>query len=192
MTVTSPRSDPSIIEDEDYLLLTNGQHIKHFFIALDADAEKYSKCNQASSSNSVSSSDLSIPFSCEATWLEHDSLGIDDVFHLDSAYVDGRPSCAFTTRDLSPERRKAVSSTERTLALSVRLTDHNSHVEYNSHRSSHIRFIPNAFITTRKMTLGKGQLTDSVDVYGSESQLSVLKVSEMSLKLSAHESDKSL
>lgn len=124
----------------------------------------------------VTSADAVIPFTCTATWLENDGpLGIYDIFNLEATYIDGRPSCAFTTRELSPERLKIVSGLERKLALSVSLTDQNSHVEYNSHTSSHIRFIPGAFITTKKMTLGKHQLSDSIDVYGSQSQ--VLKVS---------------
>lgn len=175
--MTAPQSDPTIIDDEDYLLLTNGKNVKYFHIAL--GEANHAMCSQFST---ITSQEVVIPFTCDATWVEnYGSISISDVFHLDAAYVDGRPACVFTTHELSPERQKSVSGIDRTLALSVRLTDQNSHIEYNSHRSVHIRFIPDTFITKKRMTLEKNHLSDSVDVYGSKSQLSVLQVRRSSL-----------
>ena len=144
---------------------------KHFHVSL---GDETIHCSQ-----SVSSKELSLPFSCDVTWVENESgsnVGIDDIFRVEPSYVDGRPACTFITRDVFTDKSKAISVADRTLALSVRLVDRNSHVEYNSHESTNIRFIPDLLLMSTIMTLSRTYMAEVIDVVSSYSQLSVIKV----------------
>ena len=127
----------------------------------------------------MSSKEVTIPYTCHATFKETDShIAVTDIFDIQAGYVDGRPACIFTTREMSPEKQKLLSFMDRTVALNVLLTDKNSNVEYQSYETTNIRFIPNIFPTLSSVTLGKSQMLDSLDIHGSTSQLSSLEVSK--------------
>ena len=126
-----------------------------------------------------------LPFRCEAQWsdssggilLSGSSGGIllDYVFHVQSTYMHGRPACLFKAKDITDQRLKQISATDRNILLKAVLHDKGSNSEYPSSTAT-IRFIPQVYVEQRELNFNANLMSQVVKIQGSLSQLSGIKV----------------
>ena len=126
-----------------------------------------------------------LPFRCEAQWsdssggiLLSDSSGgilLDYVFDVQSTYMYGRPACLFKAKDITDQRLKQISATDRNILLKAVLHDKGSNSEYPSSTAT-IRFIPQVYVEQRELNFNANLMSQVVKIQGSLSQLSGIKV----------------
>ena len=169
--MTSPTRAPSI-DDDKFLFISNAKKRKYFQVSLTGSQTP----NKCPSSILTEKSTVHIPFVCLAQWTDNDEgIAVEDIFNIQAVYVSGKPSCSFDTRKLSNTREKLVSLIDRTMSLSVALVDRTLHNDFTS-ASMNVRFVPHIFIEKTSMVLNGQQTSQIIDVFGSYSQLSGLKV----------------
>ena len=163
---------PSIV-DTDYLFISNAHKNKMFYISSD---ETPSSNNRHCGESLTYAEQNTPPFTCIASWADgNDDIAINDIFDVRPTYDDFKPVCKFLPKELSTSNAKILSILDRTISLLVNLADKKSNVNWES-ELVHIRFIPNIFVDEATLSLSRSQTTQSIDVFGSESQLSGLKV----------------
>ena len=126
-----------------------------------------------------------LPFRCEAQWsdsnggiLLSDSSGgilLDYVFDVQSTYMHGRPACLFKAKDITDQRLKQISTTDRNILLKAVLHDKGTNSEYPSSTAT-IRFIPQVYVEQRELNFNANLMSQVVKIQGSLSQLSGIKV----------------
>ena len=116
--------------------------------------------------------DVHSPFKCNAKWRDNND-NINDVFIIESIYKNGEPLCVFSPRVLSPALMKSFCTSDRVITLIVDIND-GRHL-YSS-APLEIRFAPEVYINTKEIFLSNVHKVEVVEVYGSQSQLSGLKV----------------
>ena len=184
--------EPGLIIDRQYLFVTNAHQEKVFQIntfsppstdTLFTTSTTVEGRARACLEKSISDEEqLHAPFTCllsaSTTHEESDNtFSVGDVFKASASYINGQPTCVITTKDLTSAERKRLSvASDRILDLSVVLTDRISHTEWRAQRSTQLRFTADVFVATGELVLTKSQPFKTVDVFGSNSQLSSLKV----------------
>ena len=157
--------EPSLIIDHQYLFLTNAHQKKIFPI------------NSPQPTTTTSTTSLNSPFKCLLTSSNMEEGDSEDIFEVTSSYVNGQPSCVILTKDLNDIEKKRISVTnDRLLDLSVVLTDRVSRTEWKSQRNTQLRFTADIFVTKGELLLTKDQPFRTIDLFGSNSQLTSLKV----------------
>ena len=120
-------------------------------------------------------SDLILPFRCEAQWSDGGAILLNDVFDVQSTYVHGRPACLFKAKDMTDQRLKQISTADRNILLKAVLYDKGTNSEYPSSTAT-IRFIPQVYVEQRELNFNANLMSQVVEIQGSLSQLSGIKV----------------
>jgi len=168
VTVSPPSHPPTVIEDEGLLLLSNALHEKHIFLHLSDQQASFTKSSATS---------IQTPFFCLSKWSSSDApMKVESLFDIQSKYINGRPACVFTTLSLSAKDKKLIALHDYNLMLSILLIDKSTNVEYMSPTVTALRFIPDVFIETTQLRYTSKDDSETVNIYGSFSQLSSLKV----------------
>lgn len=202
IVVTPPTVEPSLVVDRQYLFITNAHQEKIFqintvvppstdalFTASTTTTTATGACSMTASEELAGGEQLLAPFTCllsvsttNSAVEENDNVfSVASVFNARAKYVNGQPACVISTKELDSAERKRLSVTnDRMLDLSVVLTDRVSRTEWRARHqgmsATQLRFTADVFVTTRELVLSKSQPFKTVDVFGSNSQLTSLKV----------------
>ena len=199
ITVTPPIVEPTLVVDRQYLFLTNAHREKIFQINTLApptsDALFTARTTKPTSrschftSEELSDGEQRAPFTCllsssstNSALEENDNVfSVAGIFETQVSYLNGQPHCVISTKELSVADRKRLSVTnDRMLELSVVLTDRISRTEWRARQqgrsATQLRFTADVFVSTSELVLSKSQPFNTVDVFGSNSQLTSLKV----------------
>ncbi|XP_047146809.1 nuclear pore membrane glycoprotein 210 isoform X1 [Hydra vulgaris] len=164
VTVVQPNSAPLIV-DESYLFLSNDM-VRYFRISFDNDATNSHSCSENLSI------DVQAPFKCNAKWTDSTD-NIEEVFGIKSVYKNGQPHCMFSPHVLTPALMKSLSISDRTIVLNVDISD-GRHM-YSS-KPLEVRFAPEVYIIPKEIFFSNKNKVEIIEVYGSQSQLSGLKI----------------
>ena len=117
-----------------------------------------------------------LPFRCEAQWSDNGGgILLDDVFDVQSTYIHGRSACLFKAKDVTNQRLKQISTADRNILLKAVLYDKGTNLEHPSSTVT-VRFIPQVYVEQRELNFNPNVMSLVVEVQGSLSQLSGIKV----------------
>lgn len=117
-----------------------------------------------------------LPFRCEAQWSDNGGgILLDDVFDVQSTYIHGRSACLFKAKDVTNQQLKQISTADRNILLKAVLHDKGTNLEHPSSTVT-VRFIPQVYVEQRELNFNPNVMSLVVEVQGSLSQLSGIKV----------------
>ena len=183
--------EPSILSDKQLFVLSNAHQQNVFYIktqdmSLDDDDDGTLTNKGTLGCQSVDLDEdqaANSPFTCVvgSSDKDVDSL-LHKVFDVSSFYKGGRPVCSFRTKDSSDEFRKSLSvRPDYMVDVSVILHDSSSGTEFQSPVKINMKFTPDVFLAATQLTLSKNQPSATIDVIGSSSRLTSLKVCLLSM-----------
>lgn len=182
--MTSPVVEPSIATDEQLLFLSNAHQQNVFYIKTreislgDDDTRNNAGSLGCGFVNLYGDQAAKTPFTCTVSSVDNEVNNLlYKTFHVSSTYKDGRPVCVFETKDSSDEFRRKLSVRDDLMVdVSIVLRDSSSGTEQRSPVKTHIRFTPDVYLPKAQVVLTKDQPSTTIDVLGSSSQLTSLKV----------------